>query len=247
MDSSVVDDLALRQPVDPDSIEGRALALRDRAVSLQVLTAGQYEAGIDYCKRIKKSRREWDDLQRPAIRKAKESHDEALNTFNKIDRNLKEAYETLHARCEAWAEGRREDQRRALEASRSGGRVVERAIEMDHRGDMDLEFDKAVESGDLVKAARIVDQVAGPVIPAAPPMPVPPPPPAPESFIPKIGGVTLADPWTYDIIDESLIPLEYKIITIDKKKIQAEVKRLKGDTKIPGIHPRPDTALRIRA
>ena len=58
-----------------------------------------------------------------------------------------------------------------------------------------------------------------------------PPPPVPEK--PKTEGLTLRENWTFEIVDESLIPKEY--LVPDLVKIRRTVQVMKDKTVIPGI------------
>ncbi len=57
------------------------------------------------------------------------------------------------------------------------------------------------------------------------------PPPVPEK--PKTDGLTLRENWTFEIIDESLIPREY--LVPDLVRIRKVVQTLKDKTNIPGV------------
>ena len=58
-----------------------------------------------------------------------------------------------------------------------------------------------------------------------------PPPPIPEK--PKTEGLTLRENWTFEIVDESLIPREY--LVPDLVKIRKVVQVMKDRANIPGI------------
>ena len=58
-----------------------------------------------------------------------------------------------------------------------------------------------------------------------------PPPPVPEK--PKTNGLALRENWTFEIVDESLIPREY--LVPDPVKIRKMVQVMKDRTNIPGI------------
>ncbi len=55
----------------------------------------------------------------------------------------------------------------------------------------------------------------------------------PQQVTPQVEGVGVRRPWTYKIVDESLIPREY--LVIDYKKIGAEVRDKKDLCVIPGV------------
>jgi hypothetical protein len=222
----------------PDDIQSRAKQYAAQAKTFAVDTSEDYAGGIEAMKRLKRMRKSWDDLQRPAIRAAKAAHEEALRVFKSIDNELEAAFDTIKERCEVWVEARREAQRRQLAEQAAKMTVTPVTTE----AALGPAFDQAVAQGDTEKAAKILDQAAMPT-----PMQAPPPLPpvtAANTFVPKVAGAAVSTPWTYDILDESLIPREY--LCVDRKKIAAVVKAMKGDTRIPGIHARPDTALSVR-
>ncbi|MBE3087794.1 MAG: hypothetical protein IMZ71_01560 [Chloroflexi bacterium] len=214
-----------------DDIQSRAMVVAQQASAFEVKTADDYERGVESMRRIKTMRRQWDDLQRPAIKAAKASHDVAVKTFRSIDDQLERAFNGIKALCEEWMKGRLEDQRRQLAAARATVPVQ----------NLEREFEEAREGGDVAKASRILDQVDnGTVVP----MPAMAPPPSATVFVPKMEGVSTATNWTYDIVDEALIPRTFMMP--DKQKIKKVVQALKGDTHIAGIEARPDTGLRVR-
>lgn len=218
-----------------DDIQTRAMTFAAQAAAFRVDGSTTYEQGIESLQRIARLRKSWDAIQRPAIKAAKHAHDEALKAFRTIDDKLADAYDQIKAECETWADQQRQIQR---------DRMVAYANQTPVDG-LDSAFDQAVAAGDTAKAARILDQAALP----ASGQTMPPLPPVPselrDGFVPKVDGASLTTPWTYDVLDESLVPREY--LTLDRKKIAAVVKAMKQDTRIPGIHARPDTALRIRS
>lgn len=220
----------------PDDIQSRAMVFATTAAAFVVESADEYARGIEAMQRIKRLRKSWDDLQRPAIRAAKLSHEEALKVHRSIDEKLETAYDTLKERCEQWVDRTRQARREQLQP------YVDPPTPERTETVLGQAFDEAVAAGDTAKAARILDQAALP--PALQTLPPPPVPTLVES-VPKMAGVAVTTPYTYEIVDESLIPREY--MQPDRKKIAAVVKAMREHTKIPGIVVRPDTALRVRA
>jgi len=219
----------------PDDIQSRAMLFATTAAAFVVTSADDYSRGIEAMQRVKRLRKSWDDLQRPAIRAAKLAHDEALKAHRSIDEKLAIAYDTLKERCEAWVEQTRQARREQLQP------YVEPPTLAHAETVLGQAFDDAVAAGDTAKAARILDQTAlPPALQTLPPVSVP----AIET-VPKVAGVSVTTPYTYEIVDESLIPREF--LQPDRKKIAAVVKAMREHTKIAGIVVRPDTALRVRA
>lgn len=59
------------------------------------------------------------------------------------------------------------------------------------------------------------------------------PPPIVQANIPVVDGLTTRENWDFEIVNEAEIPREYLIP--DVTKIRGVVKKLKGNTNIPGI------------
>jgi hypothetical protein len=225
------------EPVEEkDDLPSRAEIYVTQAKQFVVVTSDDYQAGVTALKHLKKMQKRWDEHQRPAIRAAQAAHKAALKAFNDVNDKYERAYELVKTACERWVTDRRAEQQAAAAAASAA--MVPTATNVEKS--LGPAFDEAVASGDTAKAARILAQAALPqeLQPALPP------PPMAQTVVPRVAGVSVSVPWTYEIYDESIIPREY--LTVDRKKIAAVVKALKGDTKIPGIHPRPDTSLSIR-
>lgn len=228
--------------VEPDSHQGQAIEFRRRATMFVCTTEADYLEGTEVLQLIKKKRRQRKEEWQQPIADAKRTYDSVRASFNKIDDELEAAYEIIRASCESWIDARREVQKAHLVAASqaltpSPERVAQQAS---------AAFDAAIESGDTAKAERIV---AGgwdfgvddlPVLDATALM-------VPETTIPKVPGVSVAVPHTWELLDESRIPREY--MTVDRKKITKLVKAVGPEAqKIlgPGVLVRPDTTLRIR-
>lgn len=233
-------DLTTIPPLEtqPENIKDRAKQYAEQAAIFKVETSEDYALAIDVMRRLKTMRKAWDELQRPAIRAAKAAHEEALKVFKSIDGELETAFDTLKDRCEAWVQARRLAQQAALKATSAAMIPTPQTTE----AALGPEFDAAVAAGDTAKASRILDQAAMPV--EIQPLAPPPPPPTVDTYIPKMPGVALTTPYTWDLLDEDAIPREY--MTPDRKKISAVVKAMKDKTNIPGIRVRPDTGLTVR-
>jgi hypothetical protein len=61
---------------------------------------------------------------------------------------------------------------------------------------------------------------------------------------PKIAGVSMRETWSFEVVDESLIPREY--LVRDDTKIRAVVRALKSATNIPGIKAFPEQGISSR-
>jgi hypothetical protein len=215
----------------PDVIQSNAEALAARAARFAITSAEEYEAGVEELRKIQRLRKSWDALQRPAIRAADHAHKEAVRVFKSIDSKLESAFKQIKTLCERWAD----DQRRARE------QYYKMMSELVKPAQLDAAFDAAVANGDKAKAERILQQTEMPAT-LQPAVPLVPPVDAPS--VPKVSGVAMGTPYTYEIIDEAQIPRAY--LMPDRKKIAAVVKAMGAQTHIPGIVVRPETSLTIR-
>jgi hypothetical protein len=65
-----------------------------------------------------------------------------------------------------------------------------------------------------------------------------------ESFAPRVSGTVTRTTWLFEIVDASMLPLEYMMP--DEKAIRAMVKAKKGDTAIPGVRAYSETTVGAR-
>ncbi len=243
--SEIVDITQVGEHVEQDSIQGSAQEWRRTASGFLCTTEADYEAGIKALQRIKRSRRQWKELQQPSIDAAKTAWDAARATFNKIDDELERAYETIRQTCEGWIDVRREAQKTHLTATSQA--LEQTPVQI--AAHLSTAFDAAMEGGDTAKAERILQQAAVPsqavildfpVIDAAALT-------VAETIIPKVAGASVAVPYTWELLDESKLPREF--MTVDRKKVTKLVKAMGKDAQRllgAGVLVRPDTTLRIR-
>lgn len=224
----------------PDDLKSRALAWVTRAEQVSVVTQVDYEIAIADLKRLKSFRRVWKEHNADAIGKAKAAWEAVRLAWSSIDSQLDTAYDIVLGKCETWVTQTRDAHAHALQdAARASAPTPQKIA-----AHLAAAFDAAVERGDHAKAAQILEQSTLPQIVQDP---LPPPPGAfavETPYVPKVAGVAVTTPWTWEVIDESLVPREY--LMLDRKKISAVVKAMKADTRIAGIHVRPETGLRVR-
>lgn len=65
------------------------------------------------------------------------------------------------------------------------------------------------------------------------------------SAFPDVKGLSLVETWSHKVVDEAAVPREY--LTVDEKKVAAEVKRMKGMTDIPGVTVERDYTVRSKS
>lgn len=238
--------------ITPEAIEEAEAAEKQlaEAQSFTVATAEDYSNAADYVKQLTGQRNKIEEMR--TTMKAP-----ALETCRRIDAFFKTPKERLERAISAvkavmvtyndeQERIRQEEQRKAAEAARKEReRLAQEAAKKEEaaRKKREAEEEKArklEEAGRLAEAeakreaaeAAEVAKVreaelareAADQIPDAPVV---------HHEQPKTAGVHTTKTWTFEIVDESKVPDEYKII--DEKAIRGVVKATKGKMQIPGI------------
>jgi hypothetical protein len=234
---------AIGTPEEPDTIPSLARAVFVRARAFLCRTVEDYEFGIKQIKLLKRKRRQWKEFNAKSLAAAKEAYETKKAEVAVVDDNLDGAEEAFYAQCEEWAAARRALQRAAaVETVRamtpSPTQLAEHyAARRDH----------ALANGDTVKVGRIDYEASQPAAMQSVVLPPPDAPPSADALVPKVDGVSLTTPYTYEILDEN--KLDRKYLMPDRKKIAGIVRTMKADAQEllgPGVLVRPDTALRVR-
>lgn len=84
--------------------------------------------------------------------------------------------------------------------------------------------DRAAAKGQEDKAEQFQHRASRVVAPIA------------QAAAPKVGGISVPLVWTFDVVDESLIPREY--LDINETRIRKVVQAMQGNTNIPGVRVR---------
>ena len=227
---------------DPDDVAANARLSVERARAFRIEHADDYKAGAEALRRIKRRREFLSSIHRPAIRSAKKAHDDAIAAFRALDSLYEAAYDAVKGQCEDWMRRQLAEQKRLADAAKAA-LVLPPAAAQEALGKA---FDEAVARGDNAKAAHLLTQTSMPPMAAiaAGVSLIPTPPPPATDLVPKMEGISSATTWTFDVVDESLVPREF--LELDRKKILGVVRAMKADTRIAGIIPRPDLGLRVR-
>jgi hypothetical protein len=122
-----------------------------------------------------------------------------------------------------------EQERLRLEAERAATAAAQAADEA-----------RALEDAALLEVQGHADLAAS-VIDAA--LATPAAPIVIPADLPKTEGVSPTTTWAWELLNQRLVPEEYK--TIDEKKVGAVVRALKGETRIPGIRVYPVKGERV--
>lgn len=100
------------------------------------------------------------------------------------------------------------------------------------------EAEKRAEDERLVEAERLEARGDSATAEALLAAPIPPPPPVClPTGTPKVSGVSFRKDWDVVVVNEALVPPEYKVT--DLKIVKAKVKRMQGNVEIPGIRITP--------
>jgi hypothetical protein len=138
---------------DSDHLEKMVITFPDMARSLKVTSESDLEDAADLLKGVKKLRQEAESVFRPLIKRAHETHKEALAALRRVDDPLQEAEGIVklavaryYAECEREEREERERlQREAME--REQEKRLERAIALEESGDSEraeMELDRPV-------------------------------------------------------------------------------------------------------
>ena len=185
-------------------------------------------AGKEMIKRIR-------DYFAPLKRAADESKRKLLEAEKAELSKIEPVVEKLSASLTAWRLEQERKRREAEEAARRAElerkRLEEELLRKAEEARRLEEEKKRLEGEEAAKKAREeLERKALEEI-AAKEAEIIPPPPIPEK--PKTEGLTLRENWTFEIVDESLIPREY--LVPDPVKIRKMVQVMKDRTNIPGI------------
>lgn len=171
------------------------------------------QAAGEMLRGIKRLRAEVDAAFDPIIKRAHETHREAISQKKQAEGPLVDAESIIKGKICAY---QAEEARKAAEEQARLRREAERLAE-EAKLALALELEAAGET----EAAEVALDAA--------PMIIVPVPAAP----PKVAGVSTREAWGYNITDAAKIPREYLIP--DLSKIGAVVRAMKGQTNIPGV------------
>lgn len=104
------------------------------------------------------------------------------------------------------------------------------------------EAEEAARRAAEAEQARRAAEAAAAGLPAPPPPPVPVAVEAPKTVRADLGTATAVHTWTFEIVDESLIPREF--LMPNEKAIRAAVRA--GVRHIPGVRIYQDVSLQVR-
>lgn len=177
---------------------------------------------------IRGLRKKIDDTFDPIISKAHEAHKEAINQKKKIEEPLIIASNWLNVQMTAY----KQDQDRLRREEEEKLRLAATQIEMERRKAEEARRMEEAAALEQVGAKEEAEQIMAEIIQEteAPIIVAPPPPVTPKV---ETRGMAMQTTWTFEIVNEGLIPRQY--LTPDMVKIGGIVRALKENTNIPGI------------
>lgn len=211
---------------DTKHVETQAHEIAAAAKSIQVADAGSYASAGEFLRRVKSARQVLAATFDGAIRKAHEAHKAMLAAKNMHDAPLTEAENLVKRKMSAWSQ--EQERIRREEEARLRQEALRRAEEER------LAQAEALEAQGQQEAAEAILDV--PV--AAAPVVVP-------KSVPKVEGVYETKRWTFEVVNEDLIPREYMMP--DTTKI-GQYARMMGDkAQMPGVEFKQVTSQTVRS
>lgn len=204
-------------------IETRAMTMPEQARSLLVKDDDSYRVGAELLSRVKAFKEEASKSFDPIIKKAHDSHKEALAQKKKIIAPIEEAERIVKnsmALYLAAIEKKKREEERVLR---------ERALrEEEERRLQDAILAEA--EGDSEQAEEILSSNTNIIAPV-------------QTTIekPKADNVCTKTVWKFNVVDVSLIPNQFKEINLTA--ISSVVRAMKSNTNIPGIEVYSETQI----
>lgn len=244
---------ALKQPDPTEVVAERALSLPEQARAIEIRDDAGFASAGEFLLGVKALRAEINSVFDPILKRAFDSHREAVAGKRRVEAPVAEA-ETIAKRGMAEYQAERECRRREAEAAarreRERAEAEERRKADEERARLEREAEErrlaeaveAEERGDAEAAEQILEAPPEPVFVPEPPA-VFTPPPMPEPT--KVEGVSFREKWVFAVTNPSAVPREY--LAVDEKKIGAVVRAMKGETKIPGVRVWAESTVAAKA
>jgi hypothetical protein len=220
--------MATQAIISPDEVAKLVPQVVSQAQSITIANAEDHEMACAFLTFVATRKKQIDEVFDPIVRKAHETHKEAVAQKKKVLDPLLLAEQNVKGKIvtyDAWQQHLRqlEETRLAkLAQAEAEAKALAEAEQLEAQGDKEL--------------ADLVLETA-----AAAPAPVVVLPPAVE----KQEGVSMRQTWKYRITDERLIPREY--LMVNESAIGAVVRAQKGMTKIPGIQAYSESGVSVRS
>jgi hypothetical protein len=209
-------------------VKAEVMTIPDQAKLILVRDQESLERANSIFITIKGLRKKIEETFSPIISKAFAAHKEAVAQRKKVEEPLILAESWLNAQVTEYHKVqeriRAEEERRLREAAIKA-EVERRKAEEEARikAAAELEAAGAKEEAEAVMAEAL-EEVDKPMEVYVPP---------PETPKVTLSGATVKTTWTFEIVNEALIPRQF--LTPDIVKIGGIVRSLKGQTNIPGV------------
>ena len=197
----------------PDELKAESMTILGQAKAIQITNHEQAMAAGDFLKAVKELKKRIEEKLAPLVKAAYDSWKKQVAYRKEHDDPLDQAEAAVKAKMNAYLaeqerQRRLEEQRQQLEAQKAAEAQAEQdALLMEATGD--------AEAAEMVRTEPVV----APVVVLAP--------------VEKPKGIATQSVWRWKVINESLVPNEYKII--DQTKIGGVVRAMKAATNIPGV------------
>lgn len=205
-------------------VESKALTVVDQAKEVKITDAQSYTVAGNLWKNIKDMMAEVANTFDPIIKKAHDSHKEALAQKAKFYAPLESAYKSVKGLMSKWDEEQEKirlaEQRRLEEIARKA--AEEQALLDAIAAEEEAKRNGATKEEAAQEAAAVLNE------------PVYVPPVVLPKETPKMaGGPVFQKRWDFEVVDVNAIPRAYMIP--DLVKIRQIVTAMKGETAIPGV------------
>lgn len=209
--------------MDQNEINERALTVPEKARAITINSNEDYVQAGEILLVIKDLRKEIDTYFDPIIKKAFDSHKEAVAQKKRAEAPLVEAEGIIKPKIAAYlAEQeriRREEERRLQEIAR--------------REEEERRLAEAIKAEEEMKKAGMAREEAAKQAAVILEKPIHVAPVVVPKVVPKVQGVSTSKRWTFRIVNPAIIPREY--LMVDEQKIGSVVRAMKEKTNIPGI------------
>lgn len=187
-----------------------------QAKSLVINSTDSYSLAGELWNAARSLREKIAEAWNPVIKKAHETHKQAIASRDKDDKPLEDVQRTLKASMIRWDQ----EQERIRKAEEARLQAEQQKREEEER----LALASALEEAGQTEAAQsIIEQ---PIMPA---------PVVLENTTPKVDNFRARTVWKFRITDQAKIPREY--LVPDMTKIGGVVRSMKEATNIPGVQP----------
>jgi len=181
----------------------------------------QYQNAVEVLKRIKGRHASVETIRKGITQPLDEVKKSVMNFFKPITDRLENAENVIKCGAIAFDIAKRkqqeEEQRKAYEAAK---REEDRK-----RAQLEAQAQKAEAAGKIEKAQALFERAEVIHVPVS----------VISKETPKVSGIKYIDKWKFRVTEQSKIPREYLIVTVNERALLALAASTKGQVSIPGI------------